>query len=41
MKSELPIGEVFHWFEMGGLVPHEKILESMKLFAKEVMPPVQ
>ena len=41
MKSELPVGEVFHWFEMGGLVPHEKIVESMKLFAKEVMPHVQ
>ena len=38
MKSELPVGEVFHWFEMGGLIPHEKIVDSMKLFAKEVMP---
>ena len=41
IKSELPVGEMFHWFEMGGLVPHEKIVESMKLFAKEVMPHAQ
>ena len=41
MESELPVGEVFHWFEMGGLVPHEKIVESMKLFANEVLPHVQ
>ena len=37
-KSELPVGEMLHWFEMGGLVPHEKIVDSMKLFAKEVIP---
>ena len=41
IRSELPVGEVFHWFEMGGLIPHEKIVESMKLFAKEVLPHVQ
>ncbi len=37
-RSELPVGEMLHWFEMGGLVPHEKIVDSMKLFAKEVIP---
>ena len=40
-KGELPVEEFFHWFEMGGLVPHEKIVESMKLYAKEVMPHVR
>ena len=37
-KSELPVGEMLHWFEMGGLVPHEKIVDSMKLFAKRSHP---
>ena len=37
-RSELPVGEMLLWFEMGGLVPHEKIVDSMKLFAKEVIP---
>ena len=40
-KGELPVEEFLHWFEMGGLVPHEKIVESMKLYAKEVMPHVR
>ena len=29
---------MLHWFEMGGLVPHEKIVDSMKLFARESHP---
>ena len=37
-RSELPVGEMLHWFEMGGLVPHENIVDSMKLFAREVIP---
>ena len=38
LKKELPLDEVFYWFEMGGLIPHEKLVKSMRLFAEEVMP---
>jgi alkanesulfonate monooxygenase SsuD/methylene tetrahydromethanopterin reductase-like flavin-dependent oxidoreductase (luciferase family) len=36
-----PLDELTCWFNPGGLVPHEQVLEAMELFAKEVMPEVR
>ena len=30
--------EFMCWFNIGGMLPHELVKSSMKLFAKEVMP---
>ena len=30
--------EIMCWFNTGGLLPHEEVAKSMKLFAEEVMP---
>jgi alkanesulfonate monooxygenase SsuD/methylene tetrahydromethanopterin reductase-like flavin-dependent oxidoreductase (luciferase family) len=38
LGSELGIGRVIAWFNMGGLVSHEHVMRSMELFANEVMP---
>ena len=38
LQDDLRPGEVVCWFNPGGLVPHESVVESMKLFAAEVMP---
>ena len=37
-RDILGVTTLICWFNCGGLVPHEKILRSKKLFAKEVMP---
>ena len=37
-KSELPVGEMLHWFEWAASSPTKRSFDSMKLFAKEVIP---
>ncbi|MBM4258179.1 MAG: LLM class flavin-dependent oxidoreductase [Deltaproteobacteria bacterium] len=37
-QQEFGMGRVICWFNPGGMVPHEKVLRSMELFAKKVMP---
>ena len=32
------MGRIICWFNVGGLVPHEQVMHSMKLFAEKVMP---
>ncbi len=36
--KELNMGHLMCWFNPGGLIPHRQVLDSMKRFAKEVMP---
>jgi alkanesulfonate monooxygenase SsuD/methylene tetrahydromethanopterin reductase-like flavin-dependent oxidoreductase (luciferase family) len=38
IEDELGAGRVIGWFNFGGLVPHERVMRSMELFASEVMP---
>lgn len=38
LKSDFNIDRLICWFNPGGLVSHEKIMESMAIFAKEVIP---
>ncbi len=37
-QEEFGMGRVICWFNPGGMVPHEKVMRSMELFAKKVMP---
>jgi len=32
------VGRVICWFNFGGLVAHERVLRSMRLFAERVIP---
>ena len=41
MKEEFGFDRCISWFNAGGLIPHEKVVKSMKLFSKEVMPYVR
>ena len=34
-------GHIMGWFNFGGRIPHEKVLNSMRLFAQEVRPALQ
>ena len=38
---ELGPGRMICWFNFFGVIPHERVLESMKLFSAEVLPHVQ
>ena len=38
MGQEFSFGKIMCWFNWGGLIPHEKICASMRLFMKEVAP---
>jgi natural product biosynthesis luciferase-like monooxygenase protein len=38
LREEFGMGRFLCWFNMGGQVPHEQVLRSMKLFADKVMP---
>jgi len=38
LREELGIGRVIGWFNFGGQVAHAHVLESMRLFAREVLP---
>jgi alkanesulfonate monooxygenase SsuD/methylene tetrahydromethanopterin reductase-like flavin-dependent oxidoreductase (luciferase family) len=38
LREELKIGRVICWFNIGGAVPHPKVMRSMELFAARVMP---
>ena len=38
LEEEFHPGEFMFWFNQGGLIEHSKVMESMKLFAEEVMP---
>lgn len=40
LREEFGMGRFLCWFNMGGQVPHEQVLRSMKLFADKVMPHV-
>ncbi|MGQ4808481.1 Alkanal monooxygenase alpha chain [Candidatus Entotheonellaceae bacterium PAL068K] len=35
------LDQIICWFNPGGLVPHQQVLDSMRLFAEEVMPAVR
>ena len=41
MKEEFGFHQLISWWNPGGLIPHEKVVDSMKLFSKEVMPYVR
>ncbi len=38
VREEFAPGRVICWFNFGGLVPHDRVLRSMELFAERVMP---
>ena len=38
LERELGVGRVIGWFNFGGMVPHQRVLDSMELFARKVMP---
>ena len=38
LQQELGVGRVIGWFNLGGLVSHERVMRSMELFASRVMP---
>lgn len=38
LREEFGMGRFLCWFNMGGQVPHEQVLRSMRLFADKVMP---
>ena len=38
LSEDLRPGEIICWFNPGGLVPHDSVLEAMNLFATRVMP---
>jgi alkanesulfonate monooxygenase SsuD/methylene tetrahydromethanopterin reductase-like flavin-dependent oxidoreductase (luciferase family) len=37
-KQTFGIGQFICWFNTGGKIPHQQVMESMKLFAEQVMP---
>ena len=37
-EQEFHMGRVICWFNPGGMVPHERVMRSMELFAAKVMP---
>jgi alkanesulfonate monooxygenase SsuD/methylene tetrahydromethanopterin reductase-like flavin-dependent oxidoreductase (luciferase family) len=37
-EREFRMGRVICWFNPGGMVPHERVMRSMELFAAKVMP---
>ncbi|MGH7932908.1 MAG: LLM class flavin-dependent oxidoreductase, partial [Candidatus Binataceae bacterium] len=38
LREEFNTGRVICWFNTGGLVPHDRVMRSMELFAARVMP---
>jgi alkanesulfonate monooxygenase SsuD/methylene tetrahydromethanopterin reductase-like flavin-dependent oxidoreductase (luciferase family) len=40
LEDELHMGEVVCWFNTGGLIAHQQVIDAMRLFAREVMPSV-
>jgi hypothetical protein len=38
IRGDLGIGRVIAWFNFGGLVSHEAVIRSMRLFAQAVLP---
>jgi natural product biosynthesis luciferase-like monooxygenase protein len=40
-QQEFNMGRVICWFNPGGIVPHERVMRSMELFATKVMPHFQ
>jgi hypothetical protein len=38
IQQELNVGRVICFFNMGGMIPHDRVLRSMELFAAKVMP---
>jgi len=37
-QQEFGMGRAICWFNPGGMVPHDKVMRSMELFAHKVMP---
>jgi hypothetical protein len=37
-QQEFNMGRVICWFNPGGMVPHDRVMRSMELFAAKVMP---
>lgn len=38
LRAQFDIDRLICWFDPGGLVPHAKVMQSMALFARDVMP---
>jgi len=38
VREELNPGRVICWFNFGGLIPHDRVMASMALFSRAVMP---
>lgn len=38
LRDELGANRVICWFEPGGVIPHDRVLRSMELFSRDVMP---
>jgi hypothetical protein len=38
LAEQFKMGRTIRWFNPGGRVPHERVMQSMELFAAKVMP---
>jgi alkanesulfonate monooxygenase SsuD/methylene tetrahydromethanopterin reductase-like flavin-dependent oxidoreductase (luciferase family) len=38
LQQDLGMGRTICWFNPGGMVPHDRVMRSMELFAAKVMP---
>jgi len=38
VREELGVSNLCGWMNVGGHIPHERVLSSMRLFADRVMP---
>ncbi|HJU27582.1 MAG TPA: LLM class flavin-dependent oxidoreductase [Candidatus Binataceae bacterium] len=41
LRDELNVGRIIGWFNIGGMVPHARVMRGMELFAAKVMPHLQ
>jgi hypothetical protein len=41
LKETLGIHQFICWFNTGGKIPHQQVMQSMRLFAEQVMPYVE
>jgi alkanesulfonate monooxygenase SsuD/methylene tetrahydromethanopterin reductase-like flavin-dependent oxidoreductase (luciferase family) len=40
-QQDYKMGRLICWFNPGGMVPHDRVMRSMELFAERVMPHFQ
>jgi hypothetical protein len=40
-KETFGINQFIYWFNTGGKIPHKQVMQSMRLFAEQVMPYVE